>query len=81
MNLLTKNCTQFRTKLMKIYYDLEATSELEIDENNKSSIETHAGYTSFILYNRLGYCCGDLEDTFLIDLEDPEYFNMMMSKL
>jgi hypothetical protein len=75
MNLLTKICNHFRTKLMKIYYDLEATSELEIDENNNSSIETHAGYTSFILYHRLGYCCNDLEDTFLIDLEDPEYFD------
>ena len=59
---------------MKIYYDLEATSEVEIDENNNSSTETHAGYTSFILYHRLSYCCDDLEDTFLIDLEDPEYF-------
>ena len=37
MNLLTKICNHFRTKLMKIYYDLEATSELEIDENNKDA--------------------------------------------
>jgi hypothetical protein len=75
MNLLTKIFNHFRKKFMKIYYDLEATSELEIDENNNSSIESHGGYTSYILYNRLGYCCADLEDTFLIDLEDPEYFD------
>jgi hypothetical protein len=74
MNLLTKIFNHFRKKFMKIYYDLEATSELEIDENNNSSIESHAGYTSFILYNKLGYCCADLEDTFLIyfDYDDVE---------
>lgn len=60
---------------MKIYYDLEPTSELEIDEKTNSSIETHAGYTSFIVYNKLGYCCNDLEENFLIDLEDPEYYD------
>ena len=44
---------------MKIYYDLEPTSELVIDEKTNSSIETHAGYTSFIIFNKCGYCCND----------------------
>jgi len=52
---------------MKIYYDLEPTSALVIDEKTNSRIETHAGYTRFIIYNKLGYCRNDLEENFVIE--------------